>query len=365
MKRTAIGMLLLLVLTGCWDRLPLRDLHMVDLAGFDRDEESGDVLLDFIVTRLSKPGQGEGTPILEMTELKAPSLVEAVGKGEYIDQGPFIGIDTRMYLMSEKFISHEPVRELAFLLHAPYAAISSPIVVFDGSISKLFKTKPETKKEITEKINDLMKNIKASGTMPTVSLMQFILSREEPFEDMAMPLLKQSDSVVELSGALLFREGIYSGEKLGKEQLPILKFLLGKAKGKQKFTGSLSESGEFGYSVKKGDSKITIHPESGGLPKVNIGIRLNINAFYLGEEVQTLKAEYVNRIEKELSSQLEEKAKATIKTLQKANCDLLGIGKQIKAINPDLWKSLDWRRDYPRVSIEPKFDVQILNTDTK
>jgi hypothetical protein len=193
-----------------------------------------------------------------------------------------------------------------------------------------------------------------------------------------VPLLKPFESRIELSGALLFREGTYSGAKLSKEQVQMLTLLLGKTNGKQKFTGHLSESSqrgqsppvqakgtEYGFSVKKGDSQITVRPESGRLPKVGVEVRLKLNVFYLGEEVHTLKPDYVNQMEQELSRQLEQRAKKTIETMQKANCDVLGIGHQIKAFHPDIWKSLDWREDYPRVSIEPKFDVQILNADAK
>lgn len=90
---------------------------------------------------------------------------------------------------------------------------------------------------------------------------------------------------------------------------------------------------------------------------------MQINVFKLGKSALTLKPDYVNRIEKELSKHLEEKAAATIEIMQKANCDILGIGKEFKAYHPNIWKSLNWRKDFPEMSIEPNFDVQILNSD--
>lgn len=90
---------------------------------------------------------------------------------------------------------------------------------------------------------------------------------------------------------------------------------------------------------------------------------MQINVFELGESDHLLKSDYVNRMEKELSEHLEEKAAATIEILQKSNCDILGIGRQIKAYHPKIWKSLNWRKDFPEMSIEPNFDVQILNSE--
>lgn len=371
MKKAVIGILLMLLLTGCWDRLPLRNQNLVDIAGLDVDEKSGDVVLDYVVTKLTGTGQGEGEPHSKTTELRGPSLVEAVGQGAFIEQGPFLAINTGIYLMSEKFASHYPFRELAFLLKAPYTSINTPVIVLEGSVSKFLKSKSGTNKPFAKNLKNFVLLLNTNGIIPNVSMMQLILSHVEPLEDLAIPVLKQSDSEMELDGALLFRQGKNSGAKLSREQIGMWMFLSGKAKGWQKFTGHLpikDDSGndiDYGFFVRKGDSKIIIHPESSGLPKVNIEVKLKINVFEIGEEVHILKSDYVNRMEAELSSHLQKKAVDTIKSLQKANCDILGIGKQIKAFHPDTWKSLDWRQDFPRMSIEPKFDVQILNADTK
>lgn len=370
MKKAAVGILLLLLLTGCWDQLQLRHLHLVDIAGVDLDEESGNIVLQYVVIRLKSAGQGGGESNSEITELNGPSLVEAVGQSEYIDRSRFLGVNTRIYVISMSFASHDPVPKLNFLLQAPYAAINPPVVVFDGSISELFKTNLKNKKEFTNQLFEFVSSFEKNGVMSNVSLMRFIQSKEVPLEDIALPLLKQSDSDIVLNGALLFRQGMNTGEKLDKEQVRMVMLLLGKDQGRQRLTGHLSENEDgrdsyYGVYVKKVNSKITVHPETYGLPKVNIGVRLEIKSIEAGESVQTLNVEKVNKMEKELSKHLEEQAMETIKTLQKANCDLLGIGVQLKAYNPNLWKSLNWDKDYPRLSIKPNFDVQIINPESE
>jgi len=370
MKKAAIGILLLLpFLTGCWDRLPLKTLHLIDMAGIDVDEKSGDVVLHYIITQLNNSGQGGGNQKSEITELKGHSLIEAVGKGNFTDEGPFVAIHTSVYFLSKRFVSNDPVHELAFLLHAPYTAINTPVVVLeDGNMSKLLKSKLGTKKDFTKNLYDFVLSLKQNGIAPEVTMMQFILSREDPFGDIALPVLKSSKSGMELGGALLFHQGTNTGKVLDKDQVRMLMLMLGKKVGRQPFTGNLSGKGEdnkinYGFSVKKNDSKITIQPESGGLPKVKMGVELQINIYELGKSVRTYNSDYVNRMEKELSKHLEGMALEMIETSQKANCDVLGIGKQLKAYHPNIWKSLNWRKDYPRLSIEPQIDVQILNPE--
>ncbi|AEI40361.1 Ger(x)C family spore germination C-terminal domain-containing protein [Paenibacillus mucilaginosus] len=354
MKKAAVIFMLLLVCTGCWDQKPLRNLHLVDVACLDLDEKSGEVLLNYIVTVLNKAGQGEGDPKSETTLLKGPSFVEAVGQGDYFDEGPFLGIHNRIYLLSEGFASRDPIGQLAFLLHAPYASINTPVVIFEGSISKLMQRKSFNREDFTETLNHFIMNLESSRIIPNVSMMHFILSKEEPLEDIALPVIKQqSNSELEFSGALLFRQGTKAEEKLSKEQVQILMLLLGEnfnkhkvggrstsGIGQQLLTGHMNST-EYAFSIKKGVSRITIHPESNGLPKVIVNVKLKINVYKLGQQAVRLKSDYVNQMEKQLNSYLEERAVATIRTMQKANSDVLGIGRKIYSLHPGLWKSLD------------------------
>lgn len=367
MKKASIAILVVLLLTGCWDRLPLKTLNIVDIAGIDQDKENGDIVLNYVVTKLKNAGQGSGEPSPKITVLKGHDLIEAVDQGQYTQDGPFFGMHTGIYLLSKSFASDDPVQELSFILKAPYTAINSPVVILNGNMSKLMKSKIGTNKEITRGLSEFVFSMEKNGIAPEVTLMNLILSRKEPLEDLALPMLKPLNSSMVLDGALLFRQGTYSGKELDKDQVQMLMLMLEKFSGNKRYTGNMSRKGEdkrsdYGFSIKKLSSKIIIHPESGELPKVSIGVRMRINVFKLGEHVLTLKPEYVNRMEKELGKHLEEDSAATIKTLQKANCDVLGIGHQLKAYHPNIWKSLNWRKDFPEMSIEPNFDVQILNS---
>lgn len=371
MKKVAFLLLLLLPLsTGCWDRLQLRNLHLVDIAGFDQNEESGDAELYFIVTKLKSAGQGNGEPNSVITELRGPSVVEAVGTGEYNDQAPFLGISTRLYMISEKFASLDPVGELAFLLHAPYSSINTPLVIFEGELSKFLETKSKTNKEFTKDLNEFVISMEKNGKMPTVSVMNFIQSRDEPLEDLALPVIRETKSGVELGGVQLFRNGSNTRTKLNNEQLQMLMMLRRNEIYRQKFAGNFYEKSEkdsdktkkinYGFSIKKKKTKITYSKNKNSLPKVIINVKLQINIFDISGG-KTFKPNYVNQVEKELSRHLEQIALDTIKTMQNANSDVLGIGKELKAFHPNIWNSLSWRKDYPRMSIEPNFNVQILN----
>ncbi|WP_152393065.1 Ger(x)C family spore germination C-terminal domain-containing protein [Paenibacillus guangzhouensis] len=378
MKKITLGLCLLLLLTGCWDQLPLRDIHLLDIVGLDLDEGNKNVMVDFVVTRLMKTGQGQGEPISETTELKGASVVEAVGQGVYHSRGPFLGISTRVYLMSEKFASHVPTQKLAFLLHAPYSSINTPVVLVEGSVSHLLKNISGTKSGFTDQLNDFVMSLETNGVMSNVSMMHFILSGNEPFEDTMLPLVVNKDEKLEMSGALLFRQGMSTNTKLNVEQVRTFMFLLETHGGRNSYTGNLTESElgrepitgsyhgrEYAYVVKRADSKIIVQSERNRIPIIHINVKLAINVFDVGQGLLPLKPDHINRMEQSLSRHLEEISVRTFKILQQANCDVLGIHKQLISFHPKLWRSLDWRKDYPQVSIKPHFNIQILNAEVE
>ncbi|WP_129689494.1 Ger(x)C family spore germination protein [Gottfriedia acidiceleris] len=374
MKKALFLILLLPLLTGCWDRLELNKLHLVDVNGFDLDDKTGEVKALFLVTKLKSTGQGTGVPISKMQVLKGPSVAEAIGEWEFTNQSPFIGISTRVYLISQSFAVNHPVSELDFLLDAPYSSINTPILVVDGNLSKVMETSSGHDKEFTKELNEFIISMEKNKTIPTVSMMNFIQSRNEPFSDLALPMLSPINSELELSGALLFRNGKPTGKKLDRNQVKMMMLLEGGNTGRQRFTGNFSKKhgdkpssdtafkNNYGFTVKRNFSKIIVSNRSSKLPKISIKVKLQVSAFELGEEGHKLKPNYA-RMEKVLNKHFEEMALETIKTMQSANSDVLGIGKELKAFHPKIWKSLNWRKDYPRMSIEPKFDISILNSN--
>ncbi|WP_088011965.1 Ger(x)C family spore germination C-terminal domain-containing protein [Gottfriedia acidiceleris] len=380
MKKSIILLLLLPLLTGCWDRLYLKKLQLVDVNGFDLNEKTGEVGAFFLITKLKSTGQGTGESISVLNELKGPSLAEAIGQWEFTNQSPFIGISTRVYLISKSFASVDPVSELDFLLGAPYSSINTPLVVVDGNFSKVFETATDPKKEFSKDLNEFVASMEKNRTIPTVSMMNFIQSRDDPLCDIALPMLSQINSDLELNGALLYHNGKPTGKTLDRDQVKLMMLMEGGNTGRQRFTGNFKRDTEnksgkngeksysetanknnFGFTVKRNFSKIIVSNRSNKLPKIEVKVKLQVSAFELGKEGHKLKPDYV-QMEKALSRHFEEMALATIKTMQSANSDVLGIGIELKAFHPNVWKSLDWRKDYPKMTIEPNIEIDILNT---
>ena len=69
----------------------------------------------------------------------------------------------------------------------------------------------------------------------------------------------------------------------------------------------------------------------------------------------------VSQLEQFLSKEMTHLAEETLEKMQKARCDGLGIGRQLLAFHPDIWKKQkeDWGSNYQKVNFVTEVQVEI------
>lgn len=82
----------------------------------------------------------------------------------------------------------------------------------------------------------------------------------------------------------------------------------------------------------------------------------------LVEGITQMTDKQKGEIEQFLSKEWTEHAEELMQRIQKANCDFLGIGRELNAYHHNLWTKLDWEKEYPQIKIEPHVQVEIVNT---
>ncbi|MEH7347761.1 hypothetical protein [Gottfriedia acidiceleris] len=177
MKKTGIILyivLLLPLLTSCWDQLPLSNLKLLDVAGFNLND-SGEVEIHSLETNLKSDGLGNGEQKSVITVETGPSLLKATAKNGLTSR-VYYGADTRIYLLSEKFALEYPVSDLTFLLDAPYASIHSPVAILEGNLPKYLKDNLKNNEKFTTELNDYILTLEKRRLIPRVSMMDLILS---------------------------------------------------------------------------------------------------------------------------------------------------------------------------------------------
>lgn len=105
--------------------------------------------------------------------------------------------------------------------------------------------------------------------------------------------------------------------------------------------------------------KVKISPQ--GDIDVYLGLRLKaIIEEYTGQQLLTEKN--ISVINKKLSEMLTDQAEEVIRKVQEANCDILGIGRNLIAYHNKIWRSKNWATDYKEVRFHTKVDLNIVDT---
>jgi hypothetical protein len=105
--------------------------------------------------------------------------------------------------------------------------------------------------------------------------------------------------------------------------------------------------------------KVLVQPNNEIVVKLDANWKVEVQEFpkdHLDDE------NFSDRISKMLSEEMTNSAKQTIRKMQEANCDGLGIGRQLIAFHPTTWKKINWEEEYPKVRFEPNIQVEIVQT---
>lgn len=89
----------------------------------------------------------------------------------------------------------------------------------------------------------------------------------------------------------------------------------------------------------------------------------------LGLELQAVVEEFTDvldekelKVNQDLSDLLTKEAKTVVNEIQKANCDIFGVGRKLIAYHHNVWSNKNWSEDYRKVKFHTKVDVKIVST---
>src|SRR5699024_9383793 len=109
------------------------------------------------------------------------------------------------------------------------------------------------------------------------------------------------------------------------------------------------------FSMRNMKRKIKIDTDNNKI-KANIDMHLQIEIDEYAEDHLYSKKK-AKKLKEQINEQLTILAEETIKEMQEANSDPLGIGERIKAYHPKTWQAIDWEKAYPKIEMKPSFTI--------
>lgn len=359
----------LLFLTSCWDQRLLSQSKLVYSVGADL-EKDGKLLVTAVIQTIAQASKGTGEPVLTnvIVSSLANTLSDSRSKIMKKISGEYTTSKARVLLFHENLAKEDLYPVLDIVYRDPTSSLGAKVVISKDKAADILNLSVVEESLISEELLEVVKTAETSTLVSEENVQSICPTLFDPGEDITLPYVgKTDDKMIDVYGVALFNGRKYTGYNLLDDEPTVMLMMKNQMKKYAKFTLEVNpkekdQRNRF-ISVQvirnkvKNELKITKNNDI--TAKFNLNIK--VEALEYPKDNLADKKE-INRLNKEISKQLTKKAENLVKTLQLANCDAFGIGRDLIAFHPKVWKSLDWQKAYPKITIKPNIKVEIIGT---
>ncbi|BBI36376.1 Ger(x)C family spore germination protein [Cohnella abietis] len=354
---------IILMLCGCWDQKLLKNERNVSIGGLDQGPHgllrATVSLRDIAVTEAGNKDTSEVHTVLARTTEHARELVNQEVSGGYSPA------KMRVLLLGEPLVrNHDVMPYLDVYYRDSKSPLNARVAVTKGDTEDLIRIKQVGLKTIGLYTDDLLNSMEQSTAVPHVDI-QTLHPLDRGF-DFSLPYLIIREGVPTVSGIALF-DGIKMTETLNLDESKLY-MLLSNMKNKTatitKKSVDKNRTDSYDYvtiDVRKLKRKFKVTVSDNQEIKVKLQLKLRVSVVE-DPSNHLYHMSVMHKLEKLLSEQLTDEAKAIVQKMQRAGHDGFGIARRLMAYHPKLWKQIDWKKEYPEVQFDTRVLVEIANT---
>ncbi|MFC4560085.1 Ger(x)C family spore germination protein [Virgibacillus kekensis] len=348
--------LVLIILSGCWDRMEVNDLGIVVGVGL---EETEDNQVEFSAQIVNPQGMSGGQPSTVKTA-KGKTAFDAVSKlQQKFSRRLFIG-HNRVYIIGEKMAKQGIRNHIELFTRHPNPRLRAYVFVTKGNPADLLRITPVLERGSAEFMRELA-NFKIGVQVTLKDLLQMTAS---PSRGAILPVIepgKDTESPgVRLNGSAIFKDGKIVGYVNTKLTRGIL-YVLNKV---DKAVITIQPEGEEGFITFD-----IIRTSTELIPEIkndNWKMTIKINSVDDAVENDTtlnlMNPKIVRKLESQLEKALAKRVRLAVKKVQEEmQVDVLGFDKIFHRKYPNDWAKVKnrWEGKFPDVEVKVQATVRI------
>jgi len=358
-----------LMITGCWDRREIEERTSVLAIGLDVVEDKPELLS--VSVQIPVPlkisnsgggaGGGDGAEAITVMEAQGRTVLEAIQVLQNrLNQKIFFG-QTRVLAFGEK-LARRGLRTITdpFRRDPEIRRLLWPIVV-KGKASELLRSKPSLEQIPSVYLMSMFDNGTKLGTIPDMNLGNFFVDLSTTGREPYLNYLEINGHELIWSGVALLRGDRMVGRLTPEETWQLLRI------------DDEKDGGDLIFSFEGDDDRlITLSTELiksrkaftylQDRVKVHYDVHMEGNLLEKTFGQNLFDARDIHLIESGANQFLEENAKQMIKKLQQYNTDAMGIGTELRAFHPKIWKKIEWASAFAEAEITVSFHFELRNT---
>jgi spore germination protein KC len=379
--RTLLFLVVIVLLTGCWNSRELNDMSIVMAMGVDKLDKTNEYQVSIQVVNpgavssgtIGGGSGGSGTPVtvfsgtgktlfeaIRKTSQKVPRelffsqmqllvIGEAAAKDgieklfDFFDRGHEIRLTTKVLVTRGA-----KAKQMMGIL-APVEKI--PAI---GMVGKVEATEKLWSENVNNKIDDIIKALVIEGKEPIISGVIINGNFKEGNKNANLEQTEPS-AIVEIKGIALFKNGKLRRWMDGDKARGIL-LVLNKMKGTIIVLDRNNGKKRVDIEIIRSKTNVSAKVKD-DRPIIQIDIRQEGHLGEVTYPVDLTKREEISKLEKEWEKEIEKEVIQAVNIAQREKCDIFGFGGAVKQTNPKAWEKM--RKDWSKIFAETKVDVKV------
>lgn len=365
-----ICFILVLSLTGCWNRRELNELGIVMGIGIDKENNKDEVQ---ITTQIAKPGKIKTAKNAGQSESddKAYWNIKSGGitvfdtlRGATHESSRKLFFPHNYIVIISRSIAEEGVQKyIDFFIRDPEVRIGFYILVSKNKPDEILDVKSELERIPANNISKLLEAQAATSQTAVVKFKDFATSMisktTAPIAPFAEIVDDRGKKAISVSGTAVFKTGKLAGE-LDKTETRGLLWVINKIKSGIIVVDCPNGDGKVSLEIIRASSKITPQIE-GDKIKIKVDIKEEGN---LGEQsckTNLATPPMFELLNKEQDAAIKNEVMSALKKAKELNTDIFGFGESIHQKYPSQWKNMESRWDelFPDLEVEVNVESKL------
>ncbi|OLS35945.1 hypothetical protein BTR22_13215 [Alkalihalophilus pseudofirmus] len=362
-KKMILLLCCLMLMSGCWDSLYVKDLQLIYSGAFDL-EEDGRIRTTVTVPR-SDAGKDQQAQMRSVTAI-GNTVRQSRLHIDHEVAGRLDAAKTRVILISDEAAKTDLYSYLDVFYRDPRSPLNANIAITSGKAESYLKIKVENHPLVSEYLRDLIDAGEQATIFPVTNIQFVCPVLFDPGQDIILPYLNIREDSEDIHGdqIALFNERKFSGT-LDTEESTMLLLLMDKLKRTANFTVKVTDdkyprvNNFITVQIRRINRDLTVVEEAGTI-HADINLTIKVNAIEYPEDGFDDR-EVTLELNEKLGKHFQDVANRTMKQLQEANCDALGIGRELMAFQRDVWlRNTNWKEVYPNIELHAHTKTEIV-----
>lgn len=361
-KQKAVYLLcfMMLILTGCWNRIEINDLAIVTGIGIDKgDNGEIELSVQIIIPKGQNVGQEGKSTIVEVGTGK--TITDAISKiQQKISRTLFMGHNS-VFFISEEIAKEGISNYIDVFARHPFKRLRTYLFVTKNKAVDLLKVTPDLERSSSEVAREFVK----SKTVMSVTIKDVLQMLEVKGRGAALPILKLDEEQPDpgnlaMSGTAIFNNGKLVGQ-IGN----------GMTRGVLWLRNEI-ERARITIEPKEGEGMITfqiLNANSQLIPKIERGNwKIIVKSKSLDDVIENnsnlnvMNPEIAEKLENQMEKEIDKRIYSVLEYVQKElQSDIFGFDVVFRRHYPEEWEKYkdNWPEKFAEIEVEVQSTVEI------